>query len=159
VDNLYGYKFFRAPDGQIIHDGNGQILTDNRKAHLLGHSNPDWVWSFINTVSYKNFTLNFQLDGRVGGVGIDYIYKKLMQGGREISTVQGAYGEARLAEFNQNPNNDPNNIPKTYVGKGVVASGALVLDDNGNPTNLNTLTYSANTKANSLQDYIGREVG
>ncbi|GHN01996.1 SusC/RagA family TonB-linked outer membrane protein [Cytophagales bacterium WSM2-2] len=159
VDNLYGLKFFRSPDGQIIHDSNGQILTDNRKAQLLGHSNPDWVWSFINTVSYKNFSLNFQFDGRVGGVGIDYLYKKLLQGGRDISTIQGAYGEARLAEFNQNPNNDPNNIPKTYVGQGVVASGPLVLDGDGHATNLNSLTYTPNTVANSLQDYINRETG
>lgn len=159
VDNLYGYKFFRSPDGQIINDASGQPLKDNRKAQLLGHSNPDYVWSFINTLNYKNFSLNFQLDGRVGGVGVDYIYKKLMQGGREISTVQGAYGAARLAEFNQNPNNDPNNIPQTYVGQGVIASGPLTLDANGNPTNLNELTYSTNTVKSSLQDYIGREVG
>jgi len=159
VDNLYGYKFFRAPDGQIIHDANGQILQDNRKAQLLGHSNPDYVWSFINTFSYRNFSFNFQLDGRVGGVGVDYLYKKLMQGGREISTVQGAYGDARLAEFNQNINNDPNNIPQTYIGQGVVASGPLVLDSDGHATNLNQLTYSPNTVKSSLQDYIGREVG
>jgi TonB-linked SusC/RagA family outer membrane protein len=159
VDNLYGYKFFRSPDGQIIHDSQGQILTDNRKAQLLGHSNPDWVWSFINTVSYKNFSFNFQLDGRVGGVGVDYLYKKLLQGGRGIETVQGAYGAARLAEFNQNPNNDPNNIPTTYVGQGVIASGPLTLDGDGHATNLNSLTYTQNTVANSLQDYINREVG
>jgi len=159
VDNLYGYKFFRAPDGQIIHDNSGVILNDNRKAQLLGHSNPDYVWSFINTISYKSFSLNFQFDGRVGGVGVDYVYKKLLQGGREISTVQGAYGAARLAEFNQNPNNDPNNIPQTYTGQGVVASGPLELDANGNPTNLNQLTFTPNTVKSSLQDYIGREVG
>jgi hypothetical protein len=159
VDDLYGYKFFRSPDGQIINDNSGMPLKDNRKAQLLGHSNPDWVWSFINTVSYKNFSLNFQLDGRVGGVGIDYLYRKLLQGGRDIETVQGAYGAARLAEFNQNPNDDPNNIPSTYVGQGVIASGPLVLDGDGHATNLNSLTYTPNSVKSSLQDYINREVG
>jgi TonB-linked SusC/RagA family outer membrane protein len=159
ADNVYGFKFFRAPDGQIIHDASGMIYRDNRKAQLLGHANPDFVWSFINTFNYKNWSFNFQLDGRVGGVAVDYIYKKLLQGGRSIETVQGAYGAARLAEFNQNPNNDPNNIPQTYTGKGVVASGPLSVDDAGQVTNLNQLTFNTNTVANSLQDYINREVG
>lgn len=158
TDNLYGYKFFRDPSGNIIHDASGNVLRDNRKAQLLGHSNPDFVWSFINTITYKSFSLNFQFDGRIGGVGVDYLYKKLLQGGREISTVQGAYGAARLAEFNANPNNDPNNIPTTYVGNGVVASGPLTLDDNGNPTNLGNLTFSQNTTKTALQDYINKEV-
>jgi TonB-linked SusC/RagA family outer membrane protein len=157
IDNLYGYKFFRSPDGQIIHDAGGLALQDNKKVQVLGHTNPDFVWSFINTFSYKNFSFNFQLDGRVGGVGVDYVYRKLLQGGREISTVQGAYGDARLAEFNQNPNNDPKNIPKTYVGDGVVASGPLELDANGHPTNLDQLTYTQNTVKTSLQDYLNRE--
>jgi HSP90 family molecular chaperone len=87
------------------------------------------------------------------------VYRKLLQGGREISTVQGAYGEARLAEFNQNENNDPKNIPKTYTGIGVVASGPLELDANGNPTNLDQLTYTQNTAKSSLQDYLNRETG
>ncbi len=160
VDNFYGTEFFRAPDGQIIHDGSGLILSSGRKAQLLGHSNPDFVWSIINTVTYKNFALNFQFDGREGGVGIDYVYRKLMQGGRDISTVQGAYGEARLAEFNANPNNDPNNIPQTMLGSGVqIASGTPTYDNAGHITNLNELTFKPNTTYNSLQDYIGREVG
>ncbi len=160
VDNIYGYQFFRAPDGQIIHDASGYILKDNRQAKLLGHYNPDYVWGITNTFTIKNFSFNFQLDGRIGGVGVDYVYKKLMQGGRDISTVEGAYGAARLAEFNANPNNDPNNIPATMVGQGVqVASGTPKVDANGNITNMSELTFKPNTTATSLQDYIGREVG
>lgn len=163
IDNLYGYKFYRTTDGQIIHDGSGQIFANNRVAQLLGHSNPDWVWSVINTFNYKRFTLNFQLDGRVGGVGVDYLYKKLMQGGREISTVQGAYGAARLAEFNAIPD-DPNpNVkaaPPTYTGSGVMLiSGTPSVDASGKITNMGELTFAPNNVPSALQDYIGREVG
>src|SRR6202008_5044336 len=123
VDGNYGYKFFRDNEGNIIHKSNGDIYKDNRVAQKLGNYNPDWVWSVINTVSYKNFSLNFQFDGRVGGVGQDYVYYKLLQGGREISTAQGAYGAARLAEFNANPTNDPNKAPaSTYPGGGVACA-------------------------------------
>jgi len=160
VDNLYGYKFFRSQDGQIIHDASGQIYQDNRQPVLLGHSNPDWVWSVVNTVSYKNFSFNFQFDGRVGGVGVDYVYRKLLQGGRDIETVQGAYGAARLAEFNANPNNDPSKITPTYTGPGVVlVSGTPNVDSKGQITNLNELTFAPNTTPVPLQDYINRETG
>ena len=160
VDNLYGFKFFRSPDGQLIHDGSGLPLKDNRQAQLLGHADPNYVWSIGNTLLYRNLSLNFQFDGRVGGVGADYLYQYLLRGGRDISTVQGAYGVARLAEFNANPTNDPNLITPTYVGQGVViAGGTPKVDAQGNITNYNELTFRPNAKPNSLQDYVNTEAG
>ncbi|HTE29563.1 MAG TPA: SusC/RagA family TonB-linked outer membrane protein, partial [Chryseolinea sp.] len=162
VDGNYGYVFYRDPSGNIIHNSNGDIYKDNRVAQKLGNWNPDWVWSVINTVSYKSLSLNFQFDGRVGGVGQDNVYYKLLQGGREISTVQGAYGEARLAEFNANPNNDPNQAPaKTYVGPGVAmtADSPLPIVDpvTGQITNFGELKLVQNTTPYTLQDYLGSE--
>ncbi len=162
VDGNYGYNFYRDPQGNIIHKGNGDIFKDNLVAQNLGHYNPDWVWSIGNTVSYKSFSLNFQFDGRVGGVGQDYVYKKLLQGGREISTAEGAYGVARLAEFNANPNNDPTVSPTpTYVGQGVALasdSPAPKVDPiTGQITNMGALRLVPNTTPYSLQDYIGTE--
>jgi hypothetical protein len=162
VDGNYGYKFYRDNQGNIIHKSNGDIYKDNLVAQKLGNYNPDWVWSVVNTVSFKNFSLNFQFDGRVGGVGQDYVYKKLLQGGREISTVQGAYGLARLAEFNANPNNNPNQAPaETYVGVGVALAtdSALPAVDpvTGQITNLSALHLVANTTPYRLQDYVGTE--
>ncbi|MEP6738545.1 MAG: SusC/RagA family TonB-linked outer membrane protein, partial [Chryseolinea sp.] len=120
TDGNYGYKFYRDANGEILHKSNGDVYRDNRVATKLGHYNPNWVWSIVNTLTYKSLSLNFQFDGRVGGVGQDNVYYKLLQGGREESTVKGAYGAARLAEFNANPENDPNKAPaKTYVGQGV----------------------------------------
>ncbi len=162
VDGNYGYQFFRDNNGNIIHKSNGDIFRDNRVAQKLGNYNPNWVWSLVNTVSYKNFSFNFQFDGRVGGVGQDYVYKKLLQGGREISTVEGAYGVARLAEFNANPNNDPNKAPAaTYVGQGVAltADSPLPIVDQvtGQITNYDQLKLVTNSTPYTLQDYVGTE--
>jgi TonB-linked SusC/RagA family outer membrane protein len=161
VDGNYGYNFYRDPSGNIIHKYNGDIYKDNLVPQKLGNFNPDWVWSLVNTVSYKNLSLNFQFDGRVGGVGQDYVYKKLLQGGREISTVEGAYGVARLAEFNANPNNDPNKITPTYVGQGVALTPASPLPKvdpvSGQITNFGELQLVPNTTPYTLQDYIGTE--
>jgi hypothetical protein len=161
VDGNYGYKFYRDANGEIIHKSNGDVFRDNLVAQKLGYYNPDWVWSMVNTVSYKNFSLNFQFDGRVGGVGQDYVYKKLLQGGREISTVEGAYGEARLAEFNANPNNNPSLVTPTYVGQGVAIAPNTPLPTvdpvTGQITNYSELTLVKNTTPYTLQDYIGSE--
>jgi TonB-linked SusC/RagA family outer membrane protein len=162
VDGNYGYKFYRDNLGNIIHKSNGDPYKDNLVAQYLGHFNPDWVWSVVNTFTYKNFSFNFQFDGRVGGVGVDYVYKKLLQGGREISTVEGAYGAARLAEFNANPNNDHNVKPTpTYVGQGVALtsdSPAPQVDPaTGKIINMDQLILVPNTTPYSLQDYLGTE--
>jgi hypothetical protein len=160
TDNFYGWKFFRDPSGQIIHESSGLIYRDNRVAQLLGHYNPDYVWSIVNTLTYKSLALNFQFDGRVGGVGDDYVYYKQLQGGRGIETVQGAYGAARLAEFNANPNNDNSIYTPTYLGQGVViTSGTPVVDATGKITNMSELTFGPNTSMQYLQDYVNREVG
>ena len=39
----------------------------------VGFANPDFIWGLNNRVSYKNWALSFQFDGRVGGVIEDYI--------------------------------------------------------------------------------------
>lgn len=162
VDGNYGYKFYRDASGNIIHKSNGDIYKDNLVAQKLGNYNPDWVWSVVNTFTYKNFSFNFQFDGRVGGVGQDYVYKKLLQGGREISTVEGAYGAARLAEFNANPNNDPKKSPAaTYTGNGVALTDSSPLPTidpvTGQITNYNELVLEKNHTPYTLQDYIGTE--
>ncbi|MEJ0082140.1 MAG: hypothetical protein WDM78_14635 [Puia sp.] len=51
---------------------------------VYGHSDPDFQWGIVNTVSYKTFSIRFQFDGMVGGVMEDYIRKKTLQGGRHI---------------------------------------------------------------------------
>jgi hypothetical protein len=74
-DQLIGTQFVRTPDGQIINDAGGRPFR-NPKRQFLGYTNPDWVWSVINNVSYKNLSLGFQFDGRVGGTMINYVQQQ-----------------------------------------------------------------------------------
>lgn len=145
-DQLIGTQFVHTPDGQIINDKGGRPIR-NPKAQFLGYTNPDWVWSLINNISYGSFNLGFQFDGRVGGKMINYIQQQTYRGGRHIKTVEGAMGEARYQDYKG---------VKSWVGDGVVISNNVVIqyDNLGNVTNYKDMQYASNTTATFLQDYI-----
>ncbi len=46
-------------------DGDGDVDNDDRG--IIGDPQPDFVWGFTNNFSYKNFDLNFTLQGSYGG--------------------------------------------------------------------------------------------
>lgn len=152
TDEVYIRKFARTEDGQIINDAGGRPII-SPVAQFAGNSNPDWVWGFNNKFNYKNLSLSFQFDGRVGGVMEDYVRKKTFQGGRHIETVEGALGEARYQDFLG---------VKSYVGEGVqVSNGAAIEFDpvTGLITNYGALKYAANATKTYAQDYVSRVHG
>ena len=146
ADQFIGTAFVRTPDGQLINDAGGRPFR-NPIRQVQGYTNPDWVWSVINTFGYKNFKLGFQFDGRVGGHMINYIQQQTFRGGRHIATVQGKMGEARYQDYLGN---------KSFVGEGVVISNGATIeyDELGNVTNYKDMQFAPNTTATFLQDYI-----
>jgi TonB-linked SusC/RagA family outer membrane protein len=64
--DIYGVKFLRH-DGKIVVDVNGKPLAAPGSPHYLGNPQPEFLMSWNNTLNYKNFTLNFLIDGRFGG--------------------------------------------------------------------------------------------
>ncbi len=151
MDKLYSSAFVRTQDGKIINDGSGRPIR-NSVAQYMGNANYDFTAAINNTLSYKNFSLRFQFDGRFGGKIQDYVEKKTFQGGRNIATVQGAMGIARL--------NDTKGI-KSYIGEGVQVSNstAITYDSDGKVTNYSQLQFTPNTTATYLQDYLSRWSG
>ena len=146
VDKIYGTKFVRAADGQIINGTDGRPVV-NPTQQFLGNASADWVWGINNSFSYKGVSLSFQFDGRVGGNMIDYIQQQTFRGGRNILTTEGAMGEARYQDYKG---------VKSYLGQGVVINNNVPIqyDNNGNVTNYDKLQYEANTTKTFLQDYI-----
>ncbi|GAB4031947.1 SusC/RagA family TonB-linked outer membrane protein [Spirosoma gilvum] len=150
TDGFYSGAFIRTPDGQLINDAGGRPIV-NPVAQFLGYVNPKFVWGLNNRFSYKNINFSFQFDGRVGGIIGDYVRQKTFQGGRNIETIQGAFGEARK--------NDVMAV-KSYVGEGVVLTGGSInYDVNGNILNYGELKYAPNTTKTYAQDYIARVYG
>lgn len=63
---LYGSRWMRAPDGQIVIDENGLPVKDTENG-IIGDPNPDWTMGITNAFTYKDFTLDFLIDIKSGG--------------------------------------------------------------------------------------------
>ena len=155
LDGYYSYNFLRDPQGNIINSATGQPLTrpaGTATKQLLGYTNPDFVWAINNRFSYRNWNFSFQFDGRVGGVIRDQVYAYAINAGNQQDLVTGAYGDARLKEWQSTANSTKAPTP-AYVGAGVVANGPVKFDASGNISNMAELTFSPNTKAVTVQSY------
>ena len=131
----------RDPAGNIVHGKDGMPLL-NPVATIQGYTSPDWIWGFNTSVSYKNFTLNIGLDGRVGGIAYSKTDQAMWNSGSHIdSDNQWRYDEV----VNGN---------KSYVGQGVkLVSGSADWDSNGNITRDNRV-FAPNDIQVSYQDYM-----
>ncbi len=152
IDQFWGSALLKTPDGEIVNTDDGRPIPltsiNGNSRRLLGYANPDWVWGINNKVSYKNWSLSFLFDGRVGGVIANYIQQQTFRGGRHIETVEGAMGDARYQDYLG---------VKSWVGPGVVlTSGTPVVDKEGTITNMGELSFAPNTNATYLQDWISR---
>jgi TonB-linked SusC/RagA family outer membrane protein len=154
LDAFYGTKYNRTADGQIIYDGTGMPLYSPRgEAHnrFLGYTNPDFVWGVNNTVRYKNVSFAFQFDGRVGGVMFHELAARQFQSGNSPALVEGAYGEARRAEWESFK--ETGSIEPGYVGKGVKLVSGTPKFEKGEIVNMDELVFEENDDAVRLQSY------
>jgi TonB-linked SusC/RagA family outer membrane protein len=130
TDRIYIWES-RAPDGQAIYNTNGMQAYDPY-AQFYGHDDPDWIYGWQNTFTYKNLSLSFSLDGRLGGLIYSTTNQKMWWGGTARGTVNHFRDEANAGQ-------------NTYVGPGVVvASGDVEYDSHGNIIS-DTRKFSPNT--------------
>ncbi len=64
--DIYGTTLRRNDAGQVIVNANGIPLASTDKS-LLGNAQPDWIGGLTNTLNYKNLSLRFLIDARIGG--------------------------------------------------------------------------------------------
>lgn len=64
---FYGTRFARDDEGNFLINRAGGGIIEDLENGIIGDPNPDFKMSFINTISYKGFTLNGQFDWREGG--------------------------------------------------------------------------------------------
>ncbi|MFK5959471.1 MAG: SusC/RagA family TonB-linked outer membrane protein [Lutibacter sp.] len=62
---IEGKKLVRDSQGRIQLDADGKLQVGDWEA--VGNSNPDFTLGWSNSFNYKNFSLDFHIDGRFGG--------------------------------------------------------------------------------------------
>ncbi|MDD3358964.1 MAG: SusC/RagA family TonB-linked outer membrane protein [Parabacteroides sp.] len=134
------YDWERDPDGNIVHNGGIPVRQTFQKK--VGKYVPDLVWGITNTLRYKNWTLSFTFDGRVGGISYSKTHQMLWNSGAHVdSDNQYRYDEV----VNGNV---------SYVGEGVkVVSGAVKRDPDGNVLE-DTRVFAPNDVVVSYESYI-----
>ncbi len=65
--DIYGKKFQRAANGDIIVDANGRPLAESGGLGYVGNPEPDFMLSWNNTITWKRFSFRVLIDGRFGG--------------------------------------------------------------------------------------------
>ncbi|PTQ92644.1 TonB-linked SusC/RagA family outer membrane protein [Mucilaginibacter yixingensis] len=161
LDAIYGTKFVRDPNGNIVNSTGGLPLSSGggiAQNGLLGYANPDFSFGITNTFRYKNWSLSFQFDGRVGGKIYDFVYYHAMNGGTDLESASGAFGAARLAEWNSTAEGTKAATPK-YVGPGVIITSGTPHFTNGQIDNMKDLTFAPNNVPVLVQSYISSGIG
>ncbi|MCC8153682.1 MAG: TonB-dependent receptor [Tannerellaceae bacterium] len=68
--DIYGVTYARVQEGEhagkIIVDTNGLPIINEEKSYL-GNQQADWLFGWTNSFSYKNLSLSFLIDARLGG--------------------------------------------------------------------------------------------
>ncbi|WP_316635014.1 SusC/RagA family TonB-linked outer membrane protein [uncultured Flavobacterium sp.] len=83
--DLYIKGFQRSPDGNIIVNSAGIPLATNGFDVRAGNFNPDWTAGLKNNFKYKDFSLSFLVDFRIGGEVISYTQAR--QAGLGVSDI------------------------------------------------------------------------
>jgi len=160
LDEVFGTLFVRDQSNNIVYSGGSPLkATGSNDARLgsLGFLNPDFTFGINNKFSYKNWSFSLQVDGRIGGKIYDYNYYAAMQGGTDLSTVQGVIGAARLAEWKST--NSGTQAPTAALvgneyGHGVVIASGTPVYVNGQISNYKDLTFAENTTATLVEGYL-----
>lgn len=139
IDAYYITDFMRTADGQLIVGNDGKPLK-NAYETKVGYAAPDWSAGIANSLTYKNFSFDFSLDGRYGGKIQDYVALKMWQSGRQIGTDTPERA------------NDVQGI-KSYVTDGVVITGGTLTTDGEGNVLSDTRTFTPNITKMYYQDF------
>ncbi len=113
--DFYGTTFVRDDNGKIKYDEKGLPEVDKSNAKKLGNSNPDFNLGWSNTITWKDFSLYFLIDGRFGGKVMSLTEADLDQQG--VSAATGAArdrGYVMLEGHKIEGGNDNQNITDFY---------------------------------------------
>lgn len=82
---VFGKDYLRAPDGQIICNADGIPQIDPVKGTYIANREPDFLLGLNSTFSWKDLSVSFLFDGRVGGDVVNVTGRGLFSNGMHKS--------------------------------------------------------------------------
>lgn len=80
---ISGKDYERTPDGQIICNEQGYPVISAVKNNLIGNREPDWLLGLGSNFSWKDLSVSFLFDGRMGGDVVNVTRRGLNGNGME----------------------------------------------------------------------------
>jgi hypothetical protein len=116
LGNMYVNGFRRNANGEVEIGTNGLPIRTQRNV-MVGNVFPDWTGGINNTFTYGNWSIDFLVDGRFGGVVASHTQAVLGGLGKLPQTVAGREGNTLVVPGVLAGTRNPNNIqinPQTY---------------------------------------------
>lgn len=132
---ITGKDYMRSPDGQVICDANGIPQVDPAKGLYIGNREPDFLLGLNSTFRWKDLSVSFLFDGRVGGDVVNVTGRGLFSSGMHKSLEKYLNREVIV-----------NGVVKQEDGSYAPNTTPIVL----NQTNLNTHFYGVSS--NFIED-------
>lgn len=140
ADSYFSTVWEKSADGQLILDKNSGLPIRDPFQRKVGNLDPTWRFGFQNRFKIKDFVINVDIDGAIGGLMNSTTIEKMWWGGKHPSST-----EFRDAEYAAGK--------PVYVPTGVVVTGGSLTRDINGAVVSDTRTYAANTKAVSWQTW------
>jgi TonB-linked SusC/RagA family outer membrane protein len=116
---LTGQQWQRTEDGQLILSSTtGYPLTSTDATNLVGNREPDLLFGFNNSISFKNWNLSFLIDARMGGAVYNATEWAMVKSGLSKETVHR--GETKTFT----------GVTVSETGEYVEATSTVTLDQN-----------------------------
>ncbi|MFT4848627.1 MAG: TonB-linked SusC/RagA family outer membrane protein [Sediminicola sp.] len=129
--SIRGRSVIRNANGLpvVTDDGSGNLTIEATEFETIAHAQPDFTLGWSNTFNYKNFSLNFLIDGKFGGDVVSV-----------TEAVNDFYGVSQVSADARNNNN------------GMID----VVDTNGNSLQMTAQDYYTKTggRAGLLGEYV-----
>jgi iron complex outermembrane receptor protein len=132
LGNIYVYPRATNSEGELLINDNGYYVMDKTRYEKVGNIMPKAIGGLANTFSFKDFSLDFMIDYRIGGQMISTPTKYMMGAGMFENTMQ--YRDAANGGI-------------SYTLNGATYNDGVLLDG------VNVNTGEPNTKVISAADY------
>ena len=134
---LVGTRIKRDADGNYLVDSSGNYITEDNIVlpdgrsitPIIGNPNPDYVMNFINSLSYKNFNLGFQVSHTVGGDISSATVATLLGRGLIVEDRKNTFILPGIEEATGLPNNNQINNSTYYFSNVLFGPKELTVYD------------------------------